>query len=357
MSKPTLHEKMMKLHGAVGNGQTTKLSSYEIALKSKRQIAQNTYAFVFEKPKVFKFKAGQHIRLTLLEPSETDDKGSSRFFSVASSPKESDLEIAMRMRDTAFKRVIGRMPPGSKVIIQMMIHSHRGSFTLHDDNSKPAVFLVGGIGIAPAFSIIKDTLERKLQHKLYLFYSNRRPEDAPYLKELKTLEKQHPAFKLIATMTESEKSAKSWRGETSHIDQVMLRKYLGNLKSPVYYIAGLPEMVNSMKTLLVRVDVKVDNIRAEEFAGFVTKHAAEAVKHTSRSRAPLIVTALVILAIVIVHGAAALSVFKAGQSADFFKNPIVYLLIGFMLGIAATFKLKLLSGFRHGKHSKPAEKI
>ena len=53
--------------------------SFEIALKDKRQIAERTYEFIFEKPKNFLFTAGQHVRMTLLNPPETDGKGNSRF--------------------------------------------------------------------------------------------------------------------------------------------------------------------------------------------------------------------------------------------------------------------------------------
>src|SRR3989344_5396371 len=82
---------------------------YKVVLKDKKQIAEGTMAFVFGKPKEFHFKAGQHIRMTLINPPETDSEGNSRFFSLASTPQETDLVIAMRMRDTAFKRVLERM--------------------------------------------------------------------------------------------------------------------------------------------------------------------------------------------------------------------------------------------------------
>ncbi len=243
-------------------------AAYEVALQGKKQIAEGTLAFGFEKPDMFRFKAGQHIRMTLINPPETDSEGNSRFFSIASSPQDSDIIIAMRMRDTAFKRVLRRMPTGEKVLIQIMLDAPHGAFALPDDPSKPAVFLIGGIGIVPAFSMIKDATERKLPHKIYLFFSNRRPEDAPFLDDLQSLAMQNPNFKLIATMTELEKSAQSWQGETGLIDHSLLTSYVDDLQFPIYYIAGLPEMVSAMRTLLRDSGVNEDNIRAEEFSGF-----------------------------------------------------------------------------------------
>lgn len=243
-------------------------TAYEVALKDKKQIAEGTIAFVFEKPNGFHFNAGQHIRMTLINPPETDSESNSRFFSLANSPQEKDLLIAMRMRDTAFKRVLGRMQIGDKVLIEILLEGPQGSFALHDDASKSVVFLIGGTGIVPAFSMMKDAIKRKLPHTIFLFYSNRRPEDAPFLDELENLAKQNPSFKLIATMTQNQKSAKSWRGESGYIDHSMLKKYLDDLESPIYYIAGLPEMVRAMKTLLEDLMVNEDSIRAEEFSGF-----------------------------------------------------------------------------------------
>jgi ferredoxin-NADP reductase len=249
-----------------------KRAAYSVALKSKQQIAEGTYEFVFEKPEKFRFNAGQHVRMTLIDPPENDTEENSRFFTIASTPQEPDLVFDMRMRDTTFKRVLSRMQIGDKVKIEKRLDVPHGSFVLHDDVAKPAIFLSGGIGIVPAFSMIKDALERKLQYTIFLFYSNRRPEDAPFLDELEHLAEQNPSFKLIATMTQIQKSAKSWRGETGHINYSMVKRYVDDLQSPIYYIAGLPEMVSAMRALLAEIGVSEDSIRAEEFSGFTMDH-------------------------------------------------------------------------------------
>jgi ferredoxin-NADP reductase len=153
-----------------------KRAAYKVALKSKQQIAEGTYEFVFEKPEEFRFNAGQHVQMTLIDPPENDTKGNSRFFRIASTPPERDLMFAMRTRDSAFKRVLSHMESGEKVLIEILLESPHGSFVLHEDTSRPAVFIVGGIGIVPAYSMIKDAIQRELPHKMFLFYSNRRPE-------------------------------------------------------------------------------------------------------------------------------------------------------------------------------------
>ncbi len=320
-----------------------KRAAYEIVLKSKKQIAEGTYAFVFEKPEGFRFNAGQHVRITLIDPPETDTEGNSRFFTMASTPQEPDLVFTMRIRDTTFKRVLTRMQVGEKVLMEILLESPHGSFVLHEDASKPAVFIVGGIGIVPAYSMIKDALQRKLPHKMFLFYSNRRPEDAPYLNELQNLPKQSPSFMLIATMTEPEKSAQAWQGETGSINRDMLEKYVSDLLSPIYYIAGLPEMVNAMQRVLAQVGVNGDNIRAEEFAGFKMDHNEETSNSRRKSHLLITAIALMVLVMVILH--------VGGVShADFtklsFKNPITYLVIALLIFVVV-FKVFALLKLKH----------
>jgi ferredoxin-NADP reductase len=172
----------------------------------------------------------------LIDPPETDDEGNTRAFSLASAPFESELMIGIRMRDTAFKRLLRRGSLG----MSLKVEGPSGSFVLHRKVEKPAVFLAGGIGITPFLSIIRQATHENAAHQLYLFYSNRRPEDTAFLEILAQTAKQNPNFHLIATMTEMEKSRRKWQGETSFSNGEMLRKHLPSLQGPIYYIAGPP---------------------------------------------------------------------------------------------------------------------
>ena len=240
------------------------LAGYRCRLLNRVEVAEGTMAFHFEKPSGFDFKPGQASDLTILNPPETDPEGNTRTFSISSSPFENQLMFTTRMRDTAFKRSLKKVPLGTEVKIE----PPSGSFTLHKNSAKPAVFLAGGIGITPFFSIVRQADHDQLPHKLYLFYSNRRPEDAAFLETLQGLEKTNGNFRLIATMTEMSRSKKEWEGETRLIDREMLSKYLSNLQGPIYYIAGPPAMVTAIRKMLVASGADEDDIRTEEFGGY-----------------------------------------------------------------------------------------
>src|SRR5215472_16141561 len=203
-------------------------------LLGKDEIAGGTVAFHFEKPPGFDFIPGQSADLTLFNPPETDSEGNTRTFSIASAPFEEKLMFATRIRDTAFKRSMMQVPLGTRV----KIDSATGSFTLHKNAAKPAVFLTGGIGITPFLSILRQADHDRLPQQLYLFNSNRRPEDAPFLETLQSMEKSNPNFHLICTMTQMPESRMSWAGEKGQIDKEMLERHLANLQGPIYYVAG-----------------------------------------------------------------------------------------------------------------------
>ena len=163
---------------------------------------------------------------------------------------------------------------------------------------------------------------------MFLFYSNRRLEDAPYLNELQDLAKQNPSFMLIATMTEPEKSARAWQGETGFINRAMLEKYVDDLNSPIFYVAGLPEMVNGMQAVLTQMGADKDNILAEEFAGFQMGHNEESSDSRGKSHLLIAATALMVLLMAILHVE---GVSHADLARLSFKNPITYLVIALLL--------------------------
>ena len=240
------------------------MASQRVKLLRREEVAEGTVAFFFEKPQGFQFAPGQFLRFSLIDPPETDPEGDSRTFSIASAPHEDELMIATRMRDTAFKRVLKSMPLGSEIEFK----GPYGRMTLHEDESRPAVFLTGGIGITPFRSIAVEAAAAGDKHRLQLCYSNRRPEDAAFLDRLSELEKSNSNYQFIPTMTAAASSKLPWTGETGYFNAEKLARFVPDLKAPIYYIAGPAGMVKAMRAVLADAGVDEAAIRAEEFAGY-----------------------------------------------------------------------------------------
>ncbi len=239
-------------------------SSFITKLTGRTEVAEQTMAFRFEKPPGWAFKPGQFVEIGLIRPPETDEEGDFRVFSIASAPHEPEIMVATRMRDTAFKRVLGRLPLGSQVKMEGPL----GDFVLHNNPSRAAVFLTGGIGITPVRSILMRAAQERLPHRLCLFFSNPRPGNAPFLKELDALTAANPKFTFVPTMTRIDAAHEEWRGETGHISRELLDRHLHGVPSATYYITGPASLVSAMRAMLNRSGIDDDDIRTEEFSGY-----------------------------------------------------------------------------------------
>ncbi len=243
---------------------TANVKGHQIRLRSRCHVADRTLGLQFDRPAGFSFKAGQFVEMTLVDAPETDALGNSRAFSIASAPHEDGLMFATRIRDSAFKRALAAMNPGAVA----RIDGPFGDLVLHNNPRRAAVLLAGGIGITPFRSIARRAAWEKLPHQIFLFYSNRRPSDAPFLEELRSLEAANPNYQFVATMTASQVPEYPWPGETGRITADMLSRFLNGALSPVYYLAGPPSMVSGLRAVLNSSGVDDDDIRAEEFAGY-----------------------------------------------------------------------------------------
>jgi ferredoxin-NADP reductase len=239
-----------------------------VTLASRREVAVRTLAFEITRPAGFQFKAGQAADLTWVNPPETDSEGNTRTFSIASAPDDQQLLFATRLQDTAFKRILEKAPLGTA----LRMEGPSGDLTLHNNASRAAVLIAGGIGITPFRSISRRAAHEKLAHKIVLFYANRSPEDAAFLQEMDAIQKDNPNFFFVPTM---DQPSPTWRGETGRINAEMLTRHLKktalpeiNAVGPIYYVAGPPAMVAGIRAALSDAGINDDDVRSEDFTGY-----------------------------------------------------------------------------------------
>jgi len=230
------------------------MASHEVALTGREQVAAGTMAFHFARPASFAFKPGQAITLELPDPP-AEANSARRIFSLTSAPFERRLTVATRMRESsAFKRALRTLPLGAL----LRLKGPQGVMTLHEDRSRAAVFIAGGIGITPFVSMLRQAAHDRLDQRLLLLFSNRRPQDAAFLEELQELEARNPGFRLVARMTDQQ----------GMLDEEALRRFVGDAAAPLYYLAGPPGMVDAVSAMLERIGVTSSDVRSEEFYGY-----------------------------------------------------------------------------------------
>lgn len=239
-------------------------ATFASQLTGKQEIAKGTWALRLSKPEGFRFVAGQAVYVSLPGLEKPDASGQVRTFSIASAPGDGELEIAIRLTDTSFKRYLTSADIGAAV----QVEGPYGDLALHADAHRPAVLLAGGIGVTPFRSMVLDAVNRALPHRLFLFYSNRKPEDAALIDELRELEKENQQFTLIPTFTEGEAVQQGNAVEHGYITAEMIAKHVGDLAAPIFYVAGPPAMVSAMEGVLESAGVDQRNVHAEKFAGY-----------------------------------------------------------------------------------------
>jgi glycine betaine catabolism B len=261
-----------------------KVSVYELTLLEKKKIeGTDMTSFKFSRQneqqqgevngdnnnRSLDYTAGQYAYFDIGE-ANNDPKGPIRHFTLASSPTEDFIMISTRIRDTPYKKRLTSLEKGVKV----MVRGPEGKFVLHEDHSKPAVFLSGGIGVTPFRSMIKNTTDKQLPIKIIMFDSNRNDQNILYKNEFDAWINANKNLKIIYTITEEERSsspANEWRGEHGRIDKAMLTRYLTkeDLGNSIYYTCGPLAMIKAMQTLLQDdLQIPKERIKVEEFTGY-----------------------------------------------------------------------------------------
>lgn len=237
---------------------------YVIKFLSKQELAKNTYTFIFEQPNDFEFLPGQYNRWTL-PITATDGRGSSRFFTISSSPLIKDrLTITTKIIQSDFKKALLNLKANDEI----KIFGPMGNFILDETNTKPRVFIAGGIGITPFHSMLTYAAAKNSTIPLTLFVSFSIPEEIVFYEELKKLEEQHPTIKIIYTITKPEESQTTWNGEKGRISEEMIKKYVADINNTLFYVVGPPPMEEGTKKLLSDMHIFEENILTEAFTGY-----------------------------------------------------------------------------------------
>lgn len=238
--------------------------TYSIPLVSKKEIAKDTFTFTFKRPKGFEFVPGQYNRWSL-PITASDGRGSSRFFTISSSPLDKKiLSITTKLMQSDFKKALLNLNENDEI----KIFGPMGNFTIDEDDPRPKVFIAGGIGITPAHSLFSYAATRNLSIPLTLIASFSTTNELVFYQELTNLQSSHTNIKVIYTITKPQDSQKNWTGETGRISEEMIKKYVPDIPNSIFYVIGPPPMVDDAKTLLHEMHLPEIQFRTEAFTGY-----------------------------------------------------------------------------------------
>jgi len=215
-----------------------------------------TLCFVPENGKKMVFDAGQFLRVDLVDnPNELSNKP----YSISSTPKDSFLSISVK-KIGEFSGALHELKVGDKVEISGPF----GSMATQDTMEK-IVFIAGGIGIAPFYSMIKNLHDRgETDKEIYLFYSNKTKEDVAFLEQLKKMSEEWSGLHVVHILTQ-EKDKVDGVGEYNRIDIDLLKKYVRDFGAQNYFLCGSVPFVTGVSKILEAEKINEEKIFSELF--------------------------------------------------------------------------------------------
>lgn len=224
---------------------------YESSVESL-EICGEIATLRISRPDGFDFHAGQWIRLGVSTPAGLQD----RTLTVASAPADPWIEVTTRLSESDFKRALGGLQPADNVIF-----TGPGGRLRLDPDVSTAAFLVGGVGITPARSILRDAVQHgRSFDEVLLFYGNRSPECVPYAAELRAMSDSG-----VSVIEVFEEAPASWAGPRGFIDAELVRSHMGADDGRTFFVAGPPVMVGAMEQVLDELGVGEQRRVVERF--------------------------------------------------------------------------------------------
>lgn len=236
---------------------------FNLSLKSKQQLSNDTYAFAFNKQNDFNFIPGQYMEWTLPHKN-ADSRGVRRYFSISSSPTEEDLMMTVKFYEpsSSFKKKLIGFQSGSKITASQVA----GDFTLPQNLKTPLVFIAGGVGIAPFRSMIQFLLDKNLSTDIILIYTNRTVNDILYADIFEKAVKN--GVKTIYNLTDAQNVPVGWRGPTGYITPEKIQQLIPDYKQRIYYLSGPQLMVQNFESTLHQTGIPKSQIITDFFPGY-----------------------------------------------------------------------------------------
>ena len=157
----------------------------------------------------------------------------------------------------------GEEVPALKPGDRIWLDGPHGVFSMDREQAMGYVFIGGGIGITPLYSMLQTMVDREDVRPVLLFYGSEDWEDLTFREELDELSKQMN-LKVIYVL---DNPPEGWEGETGYVTADVLRRYLPKqYKRFIYFICGPDPLMDAMEEALPQLGVPRENVQTERFA-------------------------------------------------------------------------------------------
>ena len=219
----------------------------KLMLVKKIKEAKDINTYIFKPDSDFKWIAGQYLIYSLTHENQ-DNRGKMRFFTISSSPFQKYPSITTKIdkiSGSSFKKALDLL----KIEDEIDVKGPDGDFIV-SNFKKSYVFIAGGIGITPFRSILGQLNHKNLDLDIILLYSGKN-NSIIFKKELETLKLKKLKIKY----------------SKKRINKTGIEK-IKDFKKRVFYVSGPDAMVDDVEKMLLKLNVKKENIKSDYFSGY-----------------------------------------------------------------------------------------
>jgi Na+-transporting NADH:ubiquinone oxidoreductase subunit F len=230
-------------------------------LERKRFLTYDTLELRIrlEEPDNIDFVAGQYVQV---ESEDYKDRDAvMRAYSMSSRPSDKHyIELIVRRVPDGIMTtwIFDYLEEGQRITLS----GPYGQFCLTETDA-PMVFIAGGSGMAPMWSMIRDMKEKGIERPTTFFFGALTQKDLFFVNELNRLQEELRWFTFVPALSH-EPDDSDWKGERGLITDVVA-KYFPDVSDHEGYLCGSPGMVNACIAVLTDADMPETCIYYDKF--------------------------------------------------------------------------------------------
>jgi glycine betaine catabolism B len=231
----------------------------KLTLIEKRDESTNIKSFFWKSDSLTQWLPGQYLYYTLPNLIIPDNRGTTRQFTISSSPSEKGvIRLTTSIRtNSGFKQTLDKKSIGDNIEAE----GPQGSYILDDRLIGKQILIAGGIGITPFRSFIKYNIDNNLKIPVYLIYSNS-DDNFVFKSEFENWKRKYDFIKILYYNS----------GLSGHLNKISITEILLNwhvdINNTNYWIVGPPQFVSAINESLEKIGINDNAIHCEKFTGY-----------------------------------------------------------------------------------------
>jgi predicted ferric reductase len=154
--------------------------------------------------------------------------------------------------------------PSFAVGTEVYLDGPHGVFSMDIQQAPGYVFIAGGVGITPLYSMVITMRDREDVRPVILLYASQSWDEVIFREELDELSAVMPNLTVVHVL---EQPPDGWAGEVGRIDSGVVTRHVPERHRKRYedFICGAPVMLDAMERMLLSIGVPAARLNTERF--------------------------------------------------------------------------------------------